>query len=72
VNSNLYAQCYANIAPLVLHPYYKLDYIEMAWGGAKEQAEEHAAGNLDAKDWQDEARKVVEQTVSILHLGYVI
>ena len=25
---------------LVLHPYYKLMYIEMAWGGAEEQKNE--------------------------------
>ncbi|KIK91266.1 hypothetical protein PAXRUDRAFT_149874 [Paxillus rubicundulus Ve08.2h10] len=25
------------ILELVLHPYYKLDYIKMAWGGFKEQ-----------------------------------
>ena len=26
---------------------------------------EHAAGNYDAKNWQDEARKVIEKTVSV-------
>jgi len=49
----------------VLHPYYKLAYIKLAWGGAEEQATEIEAGNFDAKDWQDEARKIVEKTVSI-------
>lgn len=49
----------------VLHPYYKLDYIKLTWGGAEEQAKEHAAGNYDAKNWQDEARKVIEKTVSV-------
>ncbi len=29
---------------LVLHPYYKLAYIEMAWRGAKEEKKEHEAG----------------------------
>jgi hypothetical protein len=47
----------------VLHPYYKLDYIELTWGGAEEQAKERAAGDPDAKNWKDEARKLVEQTV---------
>jgi hypothetical protein len=47
-----------------LHPYYKLEYIKMAWGGAEEQAEEIDAGNLDAKNWQDEAQKILETTVS--------
>lgn len=51
---------------IVLHPYYKLDYIKLTWGGAKEQEEEREKGNLDAKNWQDEARKILETTVSIL------
>jgi len=47
----------------VLHPYYKLAYIKMAWGGPEERDAEIEAGNVDAKDWQDEARKIVEKTV---------
>lgn len=55
----------ADVHPfLVLHPYYKLAYIKMSWGGPEEQAAEIAAGNLEAKDWQDEARQIVENTVS--------
>jgi len=49
-----------------LHPYYKLTYIEHVWGGAKEQEAEQEAGKLDAKNWQDEAQKVLEQTVHVL------
>jgi hypothetical protein len=49
----------------VLHPYYKLTYIEHAWGGEEEQLKEIAKGNLDAKNWQDEAQQIVENTVSI-------
>jgi hypothetical protein len=45
---------------LVLHPYYKLVYIKLAWGGEEEQAAECAAGNQHVKNWQDEARKVVK------------
>ena len=30
---------------IVLHPYYKLDYIKMSWGGAKEQNIECLGGN---------------------------
>jgi len=52
----------------VLHPYYKLDHIEMAWGGAKEQAEEIQAGNFHAKDWQEEARLIIEKAVPYLTL----
>ena len=47
----------------MLHPYYKLAYIKIQWGGPEEKAAEIAAGNLDAKDWQDEARQIVEKTV---------
>jgi hypothetical protein len=57
--------CY--ILGLFLHPYYKLDYIKMAWGGVEEQAREHAVGNAHAKDWQDEARKIIEQMVSLAY-----
>ena len=48
---------------IVLHLYYKLKYIRVAWGGPEEQAAEIAAGNADAKDWQDEAKKIIETTV---------
>ncbi|KAH8985848.1 hypothetical protein EDB86DRAFT_2809925, partial [Lactarius hatsudake] len=51
------------VLALVLHPYYKLAYIKLAWGGPEEQATEIAAGNPHAKDWQDEAKKIVENTV---------
>jgi hypothetical protein len=54
----------------VLHPYYKLAYIKMAWGGPEEQDAEIKAGNVHAKDWQDEARKIVEKTVG--HFVYEI
>jgi hypothetical protein len=50
---------------IVLHPYYKLTYIEMAWGGAEEQEAEREAGNPDAKNWQDEALKIIEQTMEV-------
>ena len=48
----------------VIHPYYKLAYIKMAWGGPEEQAHEHKAGNLNAKDWYDEAHKVIERAMA--------
>lgn len=53
----------AFVLALVLHPYYKLVYIKMAWGGPEEQAAEQASGNPDAKDWHDEALKIVKQTM---------
>jgi hypothetical protein len=40
-----------------------LAYIKLAWGGADEQVAEILAGNPDAKNWQDEAKKIVENTV---------
>ena len=48
---------------LVLHPYYKLAYVKMAWGGAEEEKAEREAGNLNAKDWHDEALQVVQRTM---------
>ena len=35
----------------------------MAWGGAEEQKLEHEAGNPNAKDWHDEATKIIEKTM---------
>ncbi|KAM6492375.1 hypothetical protein JOM56_012100, partial [Amanita muscaria] len=52
------------ILALVLHPYFKLEYIRMMWGGDEEKRAEQARGNKDAKNWQDEAQKVVETAVS--------
>ncbi|KAG1739814.1 uncharacterized protein EDB91DRAFT_1037218, partial [Suillus paluster] len=52
------------VLALVLHPYYKLAYITMQWGGPEEQAAEHAVGNLNAVDWCNEALKVVESTMT--------
>ncbi|KAF8890903.1 hypothetical protein BD779DRAFT_1437956 [Infundibulicybe gibba] len=51
------------ILALLLHPYYKLAYIKMAWGGHEEQKQEWDEGNPDAKDWQHEARTVVDDAV---------
>jgi hypothetical protein len=51
------------VLALILHPYYKLAYIKMAWGGPEEQAAELANGNADAKDWHDEALKIVKRTM---------
>jgi hypothetical protein len=50
----------------VLHPYYKLAYIKLAWGGPVEQAAEIAAGNPHAKNWQGEARETVENIVCFI------
>jgi hypothetical protein len=35
----------------------------MAWGGPEEQARERERGKLNAKDWHDEALKVVEKAM---------
>lgn len=48
---------------IVLHLYYKLTYIKMAWGGPNEQKAEIAAGNLNAQDWYNDTLKVVEKTM---------
>ncbi|KAF9231182.1 hypothetical protein BU15DRAFT_38277, partial [Melanogaster broomeanus] len=51
------------VLALILHPYYKLAYIKMAWGGPKEQHQELEARNPNAKDWHDEALKILEHMV---------
>jgi hypothetical protein len=48
---------------LVLHPYFKLAYIKMAWRGAEEQEKECQKGNTEVKNWQDKAQKILEETV---------
>lgn len=48
---------------LVLHPYYKLDYFALKWGGREEQLQEIKAGNPNAINWRDFAQEVVEETV---------
>lgn len=56
---------------IVLHPYYQLAYIKLAWGGEEEQVKEWAAGNRYAKNWQDKARKVIEAEVQyIISFGF--
>ena len=50
----------------VLHPYFKLEYINKHWGGEEEQKKEIANGNKYAKNWQNEALMVVERVVSNL------
>ena len=47
----------------VLHPYFKMDYIEHEWGGAEEQAKEIAEGNPFAINWHQEAMDIVEAAV---------
>ncbi|KAJ3714782.1 hypothetical protein C8R42DRAFT_590961, partial [Lentinula raphanica] len=58
----------AYILSLFIHPYYKLHWIEHNWGGAEAQQAEILAGNSDAKNWIDEAEKIVEKTVRALTL----
>ena len=47
-----------------IHPFYKLAYIQLAWGGPEEQEEQVTTGYPNAKNWQDEAQKVLERKVS--------
>ena len=48
---------------IVLHPYYKLNYIKMAWGRPEEQVQEITAGNKNAINWHDKTLQVVEKTM---------
>jgi hypothetical protein len=52
-----------NLRLTVLHPYFKLSYIKFAWGGPEEQKAEREAGDSFAKNWQNEARKILENVV---------
>ena len=38
------------------------------WGGRAEQEAERKAGNLLAKNWQDEAQKILEDAVRVRSL----
>jgi hypothetical protein len=43
----------------------------MTWGGEEEQAKECVLGNVDARNWQDEAHKIIECHVSIASLNVI-
>ncbi|KAG6904255.1 hypothetical protein DXG01_011434 [Tephrocybe rancida] len=47
----------------VLHLYFKLHYIKIAWGGPEEQQIEIDQGNFDVKDWVQEARIIIKNTM---------
>ena len=64
----LISKMYTNATFIVLHLYYKLTYIKHSWSGPKDQAAEIEAGNPFVKDWKDEAKKIVERTISYLLL----
>ncbi|KAI1781763.1 hypothetical protein LXA43DRAFT_907803, partial [Ganoderma leucocontextum] len=51
------------ILALLLHPYYKLDYIEAEWGGQQEYEADLAAGIENAINWTAHARDVTEQAL---------
>ncbi|KZS86441.1 hypothetical protein SISNIDRAFT_420903, partial [Sistotremastrum niveocremeum HHB9708] len=48
---------------IFLHPYFKLDYIVKAWGGKEDQLNEQAEGVRNAKNWRQEAERVIQATV---------
>ncbi|KAH8978686.1 hypothetical protein EDB86DRAFT_3090209 [Lactarius hatsudake] len=52
------------VLALVLHLYYKLSYIAHAWGGGEEEEVEILAGNLNARNWQAEARKILKNMMA--------
>ncbi|KAI1793595.1 hypothetical protein LXA43DRAFT_885568 [Ganoderma leucocontextum] len=56
-NSDVY------ILALLLHPYYKLDYIERQWGGEEEYLEDLATGEPGAWNWKKHAREVVDRAM---------
>ncbi|KAH8980300.1 hypothetical protein EDB86DRAFT_3088015 [Lactarius hatsudake] len=52
------------VLALVLHLYYKLSYIAHAWGGGEEVEVEILAGNLNARNWQAEAQKILKNMMA--------
>jgi hypothetical protein len=67
-SSTVHRACSMLIVVSVLHPYYKLNYIRLAWGGEAEQQAEIKAGHDNAKNWQKEAEAIVE---SVVHLWLI-
>ena len=59
----------ADLVHTVLHPYYKLRYIEKKWGGEAEREAEIAAGNPNAINWIEHAREVVDAAVCFCSLS---
>ena len=49
-----------------------MDYIELEWGGAEEQQAQIASGDVGAKNWVEEALKVLETEVCgvLLYIPY--
>ncbi|KAH9856303.1 hypothetical protein C2E23DRAFT_702760, partial [Lenzites betulinus] len=51
------------VLSLLLHPYYKLAYIEQMWGGEDEYQDDLAAGLPGARNWQAYANEIVEKAM---------
>ncbi|KAL1947386.1 hypothetical protein VTO73DRAFT_14347 [Trametes versicolor] len=51
------------VLSLLLHPYYKLAYIEQMWGGEEEYLADVAAGVHNARNWQAYATEIVEKAM---------
>ena len=60
--SSLLAQI-INLHTTVFHPYFELNYIKLSWGGPEEQKVKREAGDPFAKNWQNEARNILEDVV---------
>ena len=57
---------------VVLHPYFGIDYINHKWGGEEEQQAEIEAGDADAKNWQEEALRLLENKVRTCFKGSLL
>ncbi|KAF9016442.1 hypothetical protein BDZ89DRAFT_913861, partial [Hymenopellis radicata] len=51
----------AYVLGLFVHPYYKIGWMRLNWGGETEQAAAIAAGDKNAKNWVKEAENIVEK-----------
>ncbi len=55
-------------AIVVLHPYFKLWYIEEKWGGENDYQAALANGDPNPRNWQQYARDVVEKAIrNVVH-----
>lgn len=57
--------CALIVRVIVLHPYFKLDYIVKVWGGEEEQRADIRKGKKKAVNWRKEAETIIRRAVSV-------
>lgn len=57
----------SNVVTVVLHPFFKMTYIDLHWSDNDEEYyDDLANGNRNARKWKQYAHEVVEEAVRIL------